>query len=358
MKKIDIYIIKKFLGTFLYAISLIILIVIIFDISEKIDEFLESDVPFKIIVFDYYLNFIPFFINLFSPLFTFIAVIFFTSKMAANTEIISILTSGMSFKRMLLPYFIAATVLASLSLYLNNFVIPHANQKRLAFEDTYLRVKYRNIDRNIHRQINQGTLIYFERFDNLRNTGYKFSLEKIENGELKHKLMADYIKWDSVSNKWVIENYFIRKIDGMHETIETGSRIDTVLNFHPSDFGRRINSIETMNYPELNQFIEKEQSKGSEKIVFYLIEKHRRFAFPFATFILTLIGVTIASRKVRGGIGMHVGIGLAISFTYILFMQVSTTFATNANVTPMLAVWIPNILFGIIGLYLLRIAPK
>jgi len=358
MKKIDIYIIKKFLGTFLYAISLIIVIVIIFDISEKIDDFFESDATFKIIVFDYYLNFIPFFINLFSPLFTFIAVIFFTSKMAANTEIIAILNTGMSFRRMLLPYFIGAAVLASLSLYLNNSVIPHANQKRIAFEDTYIRNKFRNVDRNIHRQIGKETFIYFERFDNIRNIGYKFSLEKIENGELKYKLMADHIRWDTVSNKWGIENYFIRNINGMHETIETGSRIDTTLNFHPSEFGRRINDIQTMNYTELNQFIEQEQSKGSEKIVFYLIEKHRRFAFPFATFILTLIGVTIASRKVRGGIGLHIGMGLAISFAYILFMQISTTFATNANVTPMLAVWIPNILFGILGLYLLRIAPK
>ncbi|MFH1320304.1 MAG: LptF/LptG family permease [Bacteroidota bacterium] len=358
MKIIDKYIIKKFLGTFFYAISLITLIVIVFDISEKIDDFIEGEAPFKAIVFDYYLNFIPFFVNLFSPLFTFIAVIFFTAKMAANTEIIAIINSGMSFRRMLFPYFIGATVLAFLSLYLNNFVIPNANKKRFDFEVTYIKVKYRNSDRNIHRQIEQGTFIYLERFDNLRNIGSKFSLEKMENNELKYKLMSDHIRWDSVSNKWQITNYFIRQIDSLHETLETGIRLDTTLNFYPGEFGRRMSSIETMNYIELNQFIENEKLKGSEKTVYYLLEKHKRFAYPFATFILTLIGVTFASKKVRGGIGLHIGLGLLISFAYILFMQVSITFATNANVSPMLASWIPNILFGMLGIYLLKIAPK
>ena len=358
MKKLDLYIIKKFLGTFFYALSLIIIIVIIFDISEKIDDFIESNAPVSAIFSDYYLNFIPFFANLFSPLFTFIAVIFFTSKMASNTEIVAMLSSGMSFRRILVPYFIAATVITILSLVLNNFVIPKANEKRLAFEEIYIRNKFRNLDRNIHKQIGKNTFIYFERFDNLRNTGYKFSLERIENGKLKSKLISEYIKWDSLANKWQIENYYIREINGLSESIKRGAHLDTTLNLDPKEFSRRINNIETLNYFELNKFIEEEKSKGSSKTVFYELEKHKRIAFPFATFILTLIGVSIASKKVRGGIGLHIGIGLLISFAYILFMQVSLTFSTNSNLSPLIATWIPNILFAILGLYLLRIAPK
>ena len=358
MKILDLYIIKKFLGTFFYALSLIILIVIIFDISEKIDDFIESSAPLSAIFSDYYLNFIPFFANLFSPLFTFIAVIFFTSKMASNTEIVAMLSSGMSFRRILVPYFIAATVITILSLALNNFVIPKANEERLAFEEIYIRNKFRNLDRNIHKQIGEDTFIYFERFDNLRNTGYKFSLEKIQNGKLKSKLISEQIKWDSLAQKWQIQNYYLREINGLTESIKRGSRLDTTLNLDPKEFSRRINNIETLNYFELNKFIDDEKSKGSSKTVFYEIEKHKRIAFPFATFILTLIGVSIASKKVRGGIGLHIGIGLLISFAYILFMQVSLTFSTNSNLSPLIATWIPNFLFAILGLYLLRIAPK
>jgi len=358
VKKIDRYIIGKFLGTFIYSLSLIILVVIIFDISEKIDDFIESSAPFSVIVFDYYLNFIPFFANLFSPLFTFIAVIFFTSKMASNTEIIAILGSGMSFKRMLLPYFIAATVITILSLFLNNYVIPQANKTRLNFEDTYIRTKFRNLDRNIHRQIDKNTFIYFERYDNQRNTGYKFSLEKIEGGELTYKLLSEYIKWDTTINKWRIQSYFIREINGMDEKIFKGGVKDTLMNFTPAEFGKRINNVETMNFNELNDFIIAETKKGSSKVAFYEIEKHKRMAFPFATFILTLIGVCVASTKVRGGIGLHIGLGMLISFAYILFMQISLTFATNANLAPVIATWIPNVLFAILGLVLYKKAPK
>jgi len=356
--RIDRYILWKFLATFFYSIALIVVVVIIFDISEKIDDFIEGEAPFKAIVFDYYFNFIPFFANLFSPLFTFIAVIFFTSKMASNSEIVAILGSGMSFKRMLLPYFIGAMVITLLSLYLNNFVIPDSNEKRLEFEESYIRRAFRNVDRNIHRQISRDTYIYFDRFDNIKSTGYKFSLEKYNNRKLYYKLMSETIKWDTLKKVWHIENYIIRTFKGMEEHVQKGISIDTTLNIDPSDFGRRINTVETMDYFELNEYIEKEQNKGSEKIAFYEIEKHKRFAFPFATFILTIIGVSLASRKVRGGIGLHIGLGLLISFSFILFMQVSITFATNANLSPFLAMWIPNILFGVLAYYLYVLAPK
>jgi lipopolysaccharide export system permease protein len=360
LKILDRYIILKFLGTFFYAIALIISIAIVFDISEKIDDFLQKEAPLRAIVFDYYFNFIPYFVNLFSPLFTFIAVIFFTSKMAYDTEIVAILASGVSFKRFLRPYLIASTVLAILSFLLINFIIPPANQTRLHFEEVYIRNPYYNREYNIHRQIGPGNFIYFESYNNQRNIGYKFSAEQldIETGEMTYKLMSEIISWDTLTNKWKLDNYYIRTIDGMDEKIIKGATLDTVFNFTPEEFGRRINNIETMNFFELNKFIEDERFKGSENVVYYELEKYQRMSLPFATFILTLIGVSLASRKVRGGIGLHIGIGLLIAFTYILFMQISTTFATNAGLSPLIAVWIPNIIYLFLGLYLLQKSPK
>lgn len=354
-KILDLYIIRKFLGTFFFALGLIILIAIVFDISEKIDDFLERDAPLKAIVFDYYLNFIPYFGNLFSPLFVFISVIFFTSRMADNTELIAILASGVSYKRLLLPFAIAAMVLASISFYLNNWVLPHANVKRTAFELKYIKNPFVYKNRNVHRQILPGQYIYFESYNNFDKIGYQFSYEKMENGKLKYKLLADRIFWDSLKNTWTLENYFIRNIDSLQETIKSGFQKDTTFVFKPADFERRVNyAVETMDYSELNNFIRDEKMRGSDEVVYYLIEKYKRVSFPFATFILTLMGVSLSSTKVRGGIGMQLGLGIFLSFTYIMFMQVSTTFATNGDAPALLAVWIPNICFAIIAALLLR----
>jgi len=358
LKKLDLYIIKKFLGTFVYAILLIVLVAIIFDISEKIDDFIQSKAPVKVIIFEYYFNFIPFFVNLFSPLFTFIAVVFFTSKMASNTEIVAILSSGVSFRRFLLPYMLAATVLASLSFYLNNYIIPHANQKRLNFENTYIRNRFRNSDMNIHRQIKPGEYIYFESYNNFENIGSRFSYEVIKDGKMVYKLMANQIRFDSITNKWKVQNYAIRTMNGMKEHLKTGAEFDTIYNFKPSDFSTRLNNVETMNRAELNKFIDEEKMRGSDEIAYFELEKYRRTSMPFATFILTLIGVSMASRKTGGGIGLHIGLGMLISFSYILFLQVSSTFATNGNLSPFVAVWIPNLLYFFIALVLLRLAPK
>ena len=355
VKILDIYIIRKFIGTFIFSLGLIVLIAIVFDISEKIDDFLEREAPIRAIVFDYYLNFIPFFGNLFSPLFIFISVIFFTSRMAGNTEVIAIFASGISYARFLRPYAIAAFILASLSFYLNNWVLPHSNVKRTAFELKYIKNPFVYRHRNVHRQIQPGQYIYFESYNNIDKIGYQFSFEKIENGKLTYKLLSDRIIWDTLKNKWTIENYFIRKIDSTSEKIETGFHLDTTFVFKPVDFERRVDyAVETMDFQELNKFIAEEKMRGSDELVFYLLEKHKRFSYPFATFILTLIGVSLSSRKVRGGIGVQLGAGIFLSFTYIMFMQVSTTFATNGNAPPMLAVWIPNILFSFVALFLLR----
>tara|TARA_B110000003_G_C16654288_1_gene535711 strand:+ start:8981 stop:10057 length:1077 start_codon:yes stop_codon:yes gene_type:complete len=358
MGKLDWYIIKKFLGTFFFSISLILIIVVVFDISEKVDDFFESEAPLRAILFDYYLNFIPYFGNLFSPLFTFIAVIFFTSKMAGNSEIISILTSGVSFNRFLRPFLLSAVFLCVLSFVLGNFIIPASNQLRLDFEYEYLKSPYKNRDKDIHMQIEPGTFIYIESYNIQKNIGYKFSIENFEKNELKKKLYSSYIQWDEQKEKWTIYNYIEREINGLYEEINKGEQKDTVLNLRPKDFNFRLSMVETMNYYELNSFIDKEKMKGSKNLVFHLIEKHKRIAFPFATIILTLVAVAMASRKVKGGIGLHLGIGLLISFSYILFMQISTTFATNGDLSPIVAVWIPNLMFSLLAIYLLRKAPK
>ena len=358
MKILDWYIIKKFLGTFFFTLALIILIAVIFDASEKMDDFLEKHAPLRAILFDYYLNFIPYFANLFSPLFIFIAVIYFTSRMASNTEIVAMLNSGMSFRRLMLPYFIAATFLALVSFYFNGWVIPHANANRLAFEYIYVRNPYVYKDRNIHRQISPGTLIYMDSYNSRENIGFRFSLEQIKDGKRIYFLNSDRIRWDSVPRKWIIENYYIRKIKGMNEEITEGNSMDTTFSFEPKDLQTRVSLMDAMDNSALNNFIAGLKLQGSSAVTAYEVEKYRRISFPFATFILTLIGVSLASRKVRGGIGLHLGAGISLSFIYILFIQVSATYATNGDLPPLLAVWIPNIIFSGIAVGLFRLAPK
>lgn len=358
IKILDLYIIRKFLGTFFFALALIISIAIVFDISEKIDDFLEREAPLRAIVFDYYLNFIPFFANLFSPLFIFISVIFFTSRMAGQTEIIAILASGVSFKRLLVPYVVSSLILGLLSFYMNNYVIPHSNTARINFETRYIKNPFVFKNRHVHRQIAPGQFIYFESFNNIDKIGYQFSYERMKDNKIVFKLLSERIYWDTLKNKWTLENYFTREIDGLNEKISSGYRMDTVFSFYPAEFSRRTNFIETMDTPELNKYIQQETLRGSEEVPFYLVEKYKRLSYPFATFILTIIGVSLSSRKVRGGIGVQIGAGILLSFTYIMFMQVSQTFATNGDLPAWLAVWIPNILYAFIAIYLLKKASE
>jgi lipopolysaccharide export system permease protein len=335
-----------------------VLIAVIFDISEKLDDFLKRDAPMNAIFFDYYLNFIPYFVNLFSPLFIFIAVVFFTSRLAQQTEIIAIINSGVSFWRLMRPYFITAAMLAVFSFWLNNFILPHANRDRLEFENTYINGLKGFTERNIHRQTAPGESIYFQSFNNRDNRGYRFTLEKFQNSQLVFKLSAETCQWDSLKNKWTLKNYKEHKFNGMDEKIRVGRVMDTTININPAEFRRRVTNVQTLNYMELNDFIDQETKRGSGDIEFYKVEKYMRTSMPFASFILTLIGVALSSRKIRGGIGVNLAFGFVISFAYIMFMQVSSTFATNGSLHPMLAVWIPNITFSILAIYLAIKAPK
>ncbi len=361
LKTIDLYIIKKFLGTFFFAISLILAIVVVFDLAEKIEDFIEHDVSLYEIVFVYYINFIPYFANLFSSLFIFISVIFFTSKLTSNSEIVAILSSGISYQRLMLPYFYSALILAIISFLLTSYVIPNANKDRIDFELKYIDGAKGYSKRNVHKQILPGVYAYLESYDNYRNRGYKFALEKFEDSKLSSKLIANRIDWDSTTQKWKLSTYYIRNYSNdstKKDEIIEGNQLDTTLNMHPKDFRRRLKSIETLNADELDIFIEEQTMKGDDNLEAYKVEKYRRLAFPFSTFILTLIGVSLSTKKKRGGIGINIAVGIALSFIYILFMQVFSELAKANSMPAMVAVWIPNILFLAVGVFLYIIAPK
>ncbi len=356
LKKLDLYILRKFLGTFFYAIALLAILVIIFDLSERLDDFLANKAPVEAIIFNYYLNFIPYILNLFSALFTFISVIFLTSKMASHSEVIAMLSGGVSYARFLRPYFIGGLFITLLSFYLLNWVIPHATAERLEFEEKYYRESaYQNRERNIHRQIAPNTYIYMQSYNAMMNIGYKFTLEKFENQRLKEKLIADYIKWDTTINRWSIYNYYIRKYDSLSETIITANRIDTLLpNFDYRDYSTRIQMIETLNYGELKKFIEKQRLSGTSNMAIYEIEMHKRFALPFASIIMAIMGACISSKKRRGGVGLNLGFGLALAFSYLMILQVTQVFSVNASFNPFWSLWIPNIIYAIITFILYK----
>jgi lipopolysaccharide export system permease protein len=360
IKLIDGYIIRKFLGTFFFCLILILTIAVVFDFAEKIDNFMEHNAPAKAIIFDYYFNFVPYFATLFAPLFVFISVIFFTSKMAVNTEIIAILNSGMSFRRMMWPYFVSSLVIAIFTFMLTNFVIPQANLSRIEFENKYYKTSLKNRTvESIHRQVSPNVNVYMGTFNASSQRGQNFTIEQFnDSNRLVSKLSATSVLYDSAKNKWTAMNYYVRKINGNTETISWGKLIDTTLIIGPNDFSRDPGSVGTMTYKELNDYIKLLRLQGSDELKLFLIEKHRRIANPFAVFILSLIGVSLSSKKVRGGIGMNIGIGLILSFSYILFLQFASQFSLKGSLGPMLAMWIPNILYSVIALVLYKLAPK
>ena len=355
---IDRYIIKKFIGTYVVALLLIIGIVIIFDLSEKVDKFVTNQAPLRLIVFQYYANFIPYFVNMFSPMFVFITVIFFTSKMAANTEIIAILAGGISFKRLMWPYFVSATVIVLFSLVLNLYVIPPCNKGRIAFEQKYVKKKYENFARNVHYQISPGNFLYVQSFAPSNNTAYGFSLETINGHEISSKLSATEAQWDSTLQGWKLRDYILRTFEDGVENVKTGPKLDTVIAVTVEDFYRRKNTVQTLPDGQLRRLIRDQKIRGDKDVMFSLIEQNERWAMPFAAFILTLIGVSLSSVKRRGGIGLNIGIGIALSFSYILFMRFSQMFVYSNTLPPFIAIWMPNVLYLIIAIYLYRIAPK
>jgi len=358
VKIIDKYITKKFLGTYIFAIILIISIAIIFDFNQKVDKFLDKEAPIKAIIFDYYMNFAPYFANLFSPLFVFIAVIFFTSKLADKSEIIAMLSSGISFNRLMRPYMFCAGLIAIATFLLNSFVIPPANETRIEFQNKYYKDKSVTSASNIQLEVEPGIIAHFDRYDSDDKTGYRFSLERFDGKELQSRLIAQSIVWDSLYN-WKVRNYIIRDFVGMKEVVTSGQELDTIIKIIPSDFMISVNDCEQMTTPELKRHIDRQKQRGlSKNIQLFEIEFHKRFSMAFAAFILTVIGASISSRKVKGGMGLNIGLGLLLSFSYILFMQVSSSFAIKGLMSPFAAVWIPNILYIFIAAILYIKAPR
>lgn len=361
IKILDWYIIKKFIGTYIYSIMLIISISIVFDINENLAKFSESHAPLRAIVFDYYLNFIPYFANLFSPLFVFIAVIFFTSKLAGNSEIISMLAAGVSFKRLMRPYMISCVAISILSFFLSAYVIPHGTVIRQNFETIYKNKTKNTSADNVQLQVGTGIIAYIQHYDNNLKKGYGFCLDKFENKKLVSHLTAMEIQYDTISdskNHWKMTNWKVRRLKGLREVITSGIQKDTLIQMEPTDLVYSKGQQETFTSPELRAYISKQIDRGSGNVVQYQVEYHKRIAASFASFILTTIGFSLSSRKRKGGMGLYLGIGLALSFGYIMLQTVSSTFAINADLPPMLAAWIPNIIFAVVAYFCYRNAPN
>jgi len=361
-KIIDRYIITKFIVSFFVAMLLIIGVVIIFDISEKIDDFVKYEAPLRAIIFDYYMNYIPYFVNMFSPLFVFITVIFFNSRMAQNSEIIAILSGGISYRRMMVPHLISAFIIALLSLCLNLFIIPRANAVRVVFDGKYNQYYVGDqsfSSNNLHSQIAPGEFVYVNSFSKYNKTAYSFTLEKIENNRLVSKLTADTAVWDSTSESWRLRNYFIREYsEGLEDRVTIGEKMDTVIPLKLSDFYLNRKTVETLAIKDLNKLIETQDMRGDANVMYALMEKHRRMTLPFSSFILTIMGVALTSRKKRGGIGWNLAVGIALAFLYILFLRFSEMFVYTGTLPAAVALWLPNIVYTIIAIVLYRLAPK
>ena len=361
IKRMDRYIIVKFIGTYLFAIILIISISIVFDVNDNLAKFSQYHAPLKAIVFDYYLNFIPYFANLFSPLFVFIAVIFFTSKMAGNSEIIAILAAGVSFKRLMRPYMISCVLISCMSYVLSAYVIPHGTVIKQNFESMYKNNKKNTSAENVQLQVDRGVIAYIQHYDNNYKKGYGFCLDKFENKKLVSHMTAMEIQYDTISDEkfhWKAMNWKIREMKGMREKITSGEKKDTIILMEPTDLVYSKGQQETFTSPELHDYISKQINRGSGNVVRYQVEYHKRIASSFASFILTIIGLSLSSRKRKGGMGMYLGIGLALSFFYILLQTISASFAINAGSPPIIAAWMPNILFAIVAYFCYRKAPR
>lgn len=358
LSKIDRYIVRKFLGTYVFSISLILSIAIVFDINEKINDFLNPEVTLYEIVFHYYLNFIPYYANLFSPLFVFISVIFFTTKLAEGSEIIAMLASGLSFRRLLRPYFVAAAVIASATFLLNNYIIPPSTKQRQAFEEKYVRKKKSTYAESVQMEIEPAVFMFIKSYDVAIQTGYEFALERFEGRDLRARLTAERVTFSAESGIWTLHNYRRRELDDMTEQDFVGSSLDTLIHITPEDFLVTPQDAETMTSPKLREYITRQSQLGVGTAKLFAIELHKRYAAVFSAFILTFIGVVLSAKKVKNGMGINLTIGLLLCAGYILFTTITSTFAISGALSPMLSAWLPNVVFVLIALSLWRKAPQ
>ncbi|WP_299458564.1 LptF/LptG family permease [uncultured Microscilla sp.] len=370
LKRLDKYILKKFLVTFFFVVIILISIIVIIDITEKIGDFNKMDQTVWQIFTKYYLNFIPYWANSLSPILIFIATVFVTARLATHTEIIAILSSGVSFKRMLVPYLLGSSLIAVLTFYLIGWVIPKANRVRLKFENTHIKDKFYFTDRNVHLKIAPNTFAYIESYDNTSHVGYKFTLENISGFEydgkkqqkkLNSKVECRRILWDKDRKKWVMENYKITEFnqgDSLNYKITYGQSLDTLMNLKPSDFESKYMFNEQLTSDQLEAYIAELKQRGVGKLETYLVERYERMAYPFAVIILTVIGVIVSSRKTREGAGLQIAVGFGLAFIYVMLIMVSRSIGKNGELPPLVAAWMPNILFALIGLFMYKRVPK
>lgn len=357
MKILDWYILKKFLTAFVFVVFIVIAITVVIDITEKNEHFIRHSLSVREII-DYYLVYIPFVINMITPITIFIATVFITSKMAGHTEIIAILSGGVSFRRMMVPYLIGASLVAGVSFYFTGWVIPDANKKRIAFELAYLKKPYYFDERNIHMKVDHHSYVYMESYNNISNTGYKFTIETIKDGQLLEKFQARTIKWDTAKNAWTLKDWNLRKFNCFHEEVSMGSEKDTVIFLHPKDFESTHGLHETLTMNELQDYINLLKERGAENVAIYEIEKYIRYMSPFASLILTFIGLIVSARKTRGGTGFQIALGFTIAFIFIICYIMARSVAQVGSINPMLGVWIPNIIFSIVGLIMYKTVPR
>lgn len=376
MKLIDRYILRQFLSTYVFVVLILLAITTVIDMTDKMDKFAKAMVtPGQIM--GYYLDYIPWIASLVTPITIFIATVYVCARMAGRTEIIAILSAGVSFKRMLLPFFIGALLVAAVSFVLTGWVIPNATKSRLAFEVQYLKSKYYFDKRNIHMQVAPDTYLYLQSYNNSNLTGYHFSLEKFENNKLIEKLTANRIEWDTTKQKWTLRDWKIKKIDSLFnphtgqdstlskiktpkQVLTSGTSIDSSLVIHPKEFESDYRKYDGMTLPELTDYINTLRARGSTGIELYEVEKYTRYTAPFTIFILVFMGVIVSSRKSRGGTGLQIALGFVLSFIFILFFTLFRTFAENGSevLTPQLSVWIPNIIFGMVSLVMYKYVPR
>ena len=359
MKLLDKYIIGKFLSAFFFTVVILVSVICVIDFTEKNDDFIQHNLSMSKIVFGYYVYLFPYFANLLSPITIFIAVVFVTAQLAARTEIVAILASGVSFKRLMLPYAVGGSVVGLLIFGLIGWVLPLGNKERVQFERAYIKLPYKFQGRNVHIKIGPRSYAFMESYDNTQNVGFHFALETIDSITLKRRMTADVIKWDSTKHVWHLSQQLVRTFRGpQDETLLTLPARDTTLNLYPKDFASTFKLAETMTLPELNTFIRQKQERGADDTALYLSEKYERYSYPFAIVVLTLIGVTLSARKSRAGVGGQIALGFVLAFIFIIFVMLSRNLAQVGSIAPLIAAWIPTAVFSVIGLALYRFVPK
>jgi lipopolysaccharide export system permease protein len=378
VKLLDKYILKTFLVTFFFVVLILLTVVTVIDLTDKMDKFAKAELD-AVAIFGYYLDYIPWIGSLLTPITIFIAAVYVCSRMAGHTEVIAMLSAGISFKRMLLPYFIGATLVGIISFTLNGWIIPNSNKSRLAFEMQYVKTKYYFEKQNIHIQVASDTYLYMKSYNNNNHTGYHFTLEKFSDNKLLEKLTASRIVWDSTKMKWTLFDWTLKRVDGIFESpqrpetvpamevskvattkefVKSGTDLDTALVIHPKEFESDYRKYDGLTLNELDEQIKTLRARGSTGIELYEVEKYTRYTSPITIYILVFMGVIVSARKSRGGTGPQIALGFLLSFIFILFFTLFRTFAENGSMPPQISVWVPNIVFGLITIAMYKYVPR